>query len=183
LGAGGSDAAVRTTTVRVGFRLVGADGVVLDAVPDAVVADRWRGTDDRPAPSAEATIDELAGSAGIAYARRLASVRVDVTRPYYVRGARGLREAHSAVVAGDWQRAVRLWSEVSGAAHPVAQARARYDLAIAYEVDGQVKRALDEVELALALDDDPRIARYRRQLADALAASRVLRHPAEGELR
>jgi hypothetical protein len=171
--------AVRTSRVVLSWQLMDSGGRVLDEMPGSEVADRWlaaRDADGSTAlPSAEQTIASLAESSGVAYARRFRDEDAEIVRDTFVRGDPRLRFARFAVQSGDWSRAMQLWTEVSRASEPWLAARAHYDLAVGYEVEGQVRRALDHADRAAALDDAPRFLRYRTTLDRANGDQRPLR--------
>jgi hypothetical protein len=178
--------AFRSSRVVLTWRLVDRQGTLLDGVEEAATVDRWSAVRDEetavaPLPTAEATIAALAESSGVAYARRLTAVSSSHSRDTYVRGDPRLRFARVAVRAGDWDRAMRLWTEVARSAEPAIAARAHYDLAVGYEVEGEVRRALDHLHQAAALDDGPRIARYRDALDRVNGDQRPLRPIAQEE--
>lgn len=171
--------AVRTSRVALTWRLFDRAGTELDALVDVETADRWlsaRDTDGATAlPSAEETLLSLATSSGVAYARRFRAQDANFVRATYARGDPRLRFAQVAVRSGDWDRAMRLWTEVARESDPALAARAHYDLAVGYEVAGEVRRALDHASRAAALDDGERFARYEQALDRANGDQRPLR--------
>lgn len=168
-------ATIRSSSVVLTWRLTDRAGTVLDALEHAATTDRWVVAGDDPVPTAEETISALAESSGVAYARRLIAVDSTLVRDTFVRGDPRLRFARVAVNAGDWRRAIALWSDVARSEDPALAARAHYDLAVGYEVGGDVRRALAHVDQAAALDDGARIARYKDLLDRANRDQRPLR--------
>lgn len=178
----GTWTATRTARVGVSWELRARDGRVLDALDDVSVVDRWSSEADSPEGAAAAVVDgeqaaaSLYWSAGAAYARRIVPLEVDVTRRVTVRGDPRLRQGHYALRAGALDDAVRLWSEVARSAPSAAiRARALHDLAVAFEIRGDLHRALDHADRSLAARDTAGTARYREALARSVAAARTLR--------
>lgn len=171
--------AVRSSRVVLSWQLMDIHGVPLDEMAGSEVADRWLAARDADGasvlPSAEQTIAALAESSGVSYARRFRDGDTEIVRDTFVRGDPRLRFARFASQSGDWPRAMRLWTEVSRASDPALAARAHYDLAVGYEVEGEVRRALDHAHQAAALDDGPRFVRYRTALDQANGDQRPLR--------
>ena len=179
--AGEEWSATRTGEIGIGWALTDRRGETVDALQGVVVVDSWTETGaDAQRARAEVVGDEAATralywSAGAAYARRIAPMEDDIVRTIATGAHPQLREAHLAVLGGDWDRAIRSWRAVGPSAAPGVRARAAYDLAVAYEVRGEYRRALAELERALAIRSAPRWVRYRRALEATIAEQRMLR--------
>jgi hypothetical protein len=174
--------AVRTARVGVSWELRARDGRVLDALASVAVVDHWSGAADTRAEAVTAVIGReeaersLFWSAGAAYARRISPFSEDTVRALDVRGDRRLRQGYHASRTGDWGQAVRLWSQVASAAPSATlRARADHDLAVAFELRGEPRRALEYVDRSLAARATGRTTRYRERLARSVAEARSLR--------
>lgn len=170
----------RGTKVEATWRLYDARGRVLDVLLGAGTTDSWqakgptRALAEGALPPLRDVVAELGGSTGTAYGRRISPWYADVVRDYFVRGDPGLRAARHAVRAGDWKTAIAVWSELARTGDPRVRARAQYDLAVAYEVKGQYRRALSHAEDAARLVPSARILRYRDRLKAWIPERRAL---------
>jgi hypothetical protein len=177
--------AERATKVEATWRLYDDDGSVIDLLEAAGTTDTWSATGatrelaEQALPPVRDAIEELAWGAGTAYGRRIAPWYGKVTRDYFVRGDPRLAEAKDAVRVGDWKSAITAWNEVSAKGPKEVRARAEYDLAVAYEVKGQYRRALTHAEEAARLDPRRRIVRYRDVLRAELPERRMLQEQME----
>ncbi len=175
----------RVAVVQGDWTLYDAQGTPLDEAVDSFTAGTWDGQAGSPGTAKEAlpadqdTVDELAFSLGVAYAKRITSSVEDVRRPYFVRGDPRLAAAHLPVRSGDWQRAEGLWREVANdpGASARARSRARHNLALAHEVHGNFAQAIREASLAFALHPTERVQRYVDALEARSAWHRRLRFP------
>lgn len=174
--------ATRTSKITVTWDLKTRDGAVVDHLDDVAVIDQWtaEGPTSEAARAAllpeDEAVRELSWSAGAAYARRIASLEDDVVRSLVVGGDPALRSgAKAAATAGDWNKARAEWIQLANRTTDAAvRARAWYDLAVADEVEGEYRRALGQLDQAIAIDDDPRFPAYRAEVARAWAMRRDL---------
>lgn len=177
--------AARATKVEATWRLYDDDGTVIDHLAGAGTTDSWSATGatrelaEQALPPVRDAVGELAWGTGTSYGRRIAPWYADVVRDYFVRGDPRLADARRWVRAGDWKRAITTWSEVAAKGPSEIRARAEYDLAVAYEVKGQYRRALTHAEEAARLDPRRRIVRYRDVLRAELPERRMLQEQME----
>jgi hypothetical protein len=172
----------RTAAVRGTIELSRPGGEVLDRLSDVGVVDVWEaeGPSTEAAETSLPTLDQLAAelgaSVGAAYARRVAPSWTRARRTWFTAGERRIRAGALRARLGDWEAARAPWSSL--AEDPTAPARARaralHDLALAYELDGEVGRAWSTVRAAAALAPVRRIEEYREALESARSRHRLL---------
>ena len=158
------------------------DGTELDRLEGVYTVERWAredGDTDVVMPSEDAALVELAFSAGAAYASRIVPIQASYQRQWFASGDPRLAASRLAVQAGDWRSAARWWREVESdpSSSPRVRARALHDLALYWEVRGNLHQAVLHIERAAAYHDNPRILRYRSVLRDQAARQRTLREP------
>lgn len=90
------------------------------------------------------SISIVGGVAGDAYARRISPNYLWVQRGYYGKGSDGLKAGKNHVKAQDWDGAKVIWDKiVDKQDDPKIKGRAEFDLALYYEVNGDLDTALD----------------------------------------
>lgn len=159
--------AERRTRVLAAWRVYDPDNAaILDDVRDRVDTRTWTETGDtREAaaarlPAQGQTVALVGYDAGASYARRIAPTPVLVTRTLYARGDDTLKQARPYVRARDWAGAARLWEGLAEHPDPKIRGRARYNLAIAAEVEGRLDRAAELARDAAVLLRNGRARAY-----------------------
>lgn len=114
-----------------------------------------------------AYVGELAGAS---YARRIAPTYVWVTRSYYGTGHDQLKLAKNHVKALDWAGAADIWNTLyEKDADPKIRGKAAYNLALASEVDGDLRNASSWATEAAVLLANGKARSYRRLIEQRLA--------------
>jgi hypothetical protein len=132
-------------------------GATRDAAEDAV-------------PETASVLVDLGGAAGEAYARRIAPTPVSVRRTYYGGGDDALKAARDRVRAQDWGGAAAAWRAVeTGATTDRVRGRALFNLALAYEVQGELTQARATAQQAAVVLANGRSRRYVDALDQRLA--------------
>jgi len=136
------------TSVTASWRLYDADQrVVVDELRDHARTYRWQDSGSlvdvqRALPLAGASVANAGTSAGAAYAARISPSWQWLERRYYASGDPRLRSAKRYVKAGDWEGAMRVWQGMMDSASPRARAKASFNLALAFEAQGDFGKAL-----------------------------------------
>jgi hypothetical protein len=145
----------RDTRVLAAWRLYDADeDRILDSTREWTRSETWNHHGDtladarRGLPSQEYTIRHLGDIMGRDYGARIAPTWFDVTRYYYGKGSPELKEGKRYVKAGDWEGARKIWRGLVDDPDRKVRGRARFNLALAFEVDGELERALDRAKKA-----------------------------------
>jgi hypothetical protein len=142
---------------------------VLDAF-EIVVVHEAVGEGDTPAQARAAISDQnalhFAAARDIAqrYARRIAPTGSSVDRVFYKGGSPGIRSGSQAAANGNWEKARERWAAAVEDSSGKDKGKALFDLAVAYEEQGQLAEALEHAKRADALLDNNVTARYIRQL-------------------
>lgn len=89
----------------------------------------------------EAMVAEIAGRMGADYAGRVADLPIDVQRKLYSAGDDLLKRGAKKAVAGNWKRAITLWDKAVDRGDRTTKGKALYNLAVAYEVKGDLAKA------------------------------------------
>jgi len=145
----------RDTRVLTAWRLYDADeDRILDEVRGWERSQSWDQYGDtldealRQLPSPQDTAREVGGWLGDDYARRIAPTWVDVSRDYYGGGDPRLKEAKYYVQARDWDGATEIWEVVALDPDPKVAGKASFNLALASEIDGDLRQALEHAKKA-----------------------------------
>lgn len=107
-----------------------------------------------------ASASDLTTGLAAYYADLIAPHFVVVERSYYRHGSPELAEGGSALEAGDWGRAVDLWTMALDSENWKTRARAGFDVALLAERDGDLETALKLAKAAYAALQDRPSARY-----------------------
>jgi len=145
----------RDTRVLTAWRLYDADeDRVLDEVRGWERSQSWDQYGDtldealRQLPSPQDTAREVGGWLGDDYARRIAPTWIDVSRSYYGGGDPRLKEAKYYVQARDWEGATEIWNDVALDPDPKVAGKASFNLALAAEIDGDLRQAVEHAKKA-----------------------------------
>lgn len=120
---------------------------VLDELRDRDQTYSWQGSGSltdlqRALPTLDNSVPTAAAEAGNEYAARIAPTWQWVTRRYFGSGDPKLREAKRYVEAGDWDGAMRLWHALESSPERRVRGKARFNLALAHEAQGDLDEAL-----------------------------------------
>lgn len=102
----------------------------------------------RQLPSQTDTVRKVGGIMGAAYAARIAPTYIYVTRYYYGSGSPGLKEGRNHVRAHDWKGAMTIWRRLLRSPDGKIAGRAQFNLALGYEVNGDLRQALAHAKKA-----------------------------------
>jgi hypothetical protein len=138
--------AVRDTNVVSSWRLYDArDGTVLDEMRDFRRGQSWSASARTQAAAAASlaniyeTTQIVGATSGQVYGSRIAPLYIWVSRDYFGRG--DFKEARRYVQVADWDGAEQRWNELAKSSDPKIKGRALFNLALRYEVAGQLNRA------------------------------------------
>ena len=93
-------------------------------------------------PNQRDTIRQVGRRNGNAYGHRIAPAYITVTRSYYGGGSDEMKQARDHVRATDWDGAVPIWKDIiANTTDAKLRGKARFNLAVAAEVNGQLKKA------------------------------------------
>ena len=102
----------------------------------------------RELPTAQDTVRVVGGDMGADYGMRIAPTWVDVYRAYYGSGHPDLKEGKAYVKARDWDGAKEIWNELASNPDPKIAGKASFNLALAAEVEGDLRQALEHAKKA-----------------------------------
>ncbi|MCB9670848.1 MAG: hypothetical protein H6736_04625 [Alphaproteobacteria bacterium] len=139
--------ATQDTDVVATFRMYDGDtGRVIDESRVTAGSSAASSTRDTPVQALndlpyEAAVFDGAAALGAGYGARISPHTVVDSRTLYSGGSDVMRKAHRAAKRGDLQRAVDLWAAEANSGDPGVRAKALYNLAVAAEADGNLRRA------------------------------------------
>ncbi len=173
--------AVATLTLRYSsfWSTYDCNAKILDAF-EVVVTHQAVGEADTPAQARAAISDQnalhFAAAHDIAqrYARRIAPTGTSVSRVFYRSGSPGIRSGAQAAAAGDWDKAREYWAMAAEDSEGADRGKALFDLAVAYEEQGQLGEALEAAKRADALLNNGNTARYVKQLSKRIEMEKKL---------
>ena len=126
-------------------------------------------------PTDVSSISIVGGIAGDAYARRISPNYLSVRRAYYGSGSDGLKAGKNHVKALDWDGAKEIWDKiVEKQDDPKIKGRAEFDLALFYEVNGDLDTALDWAKKAAVDLHNGKSRSYAAILSQRIADQRLL---------
>jgi hypothetical protein len=147
--------AERETQVLTGWRVYSLnDAGLLDDMRDYAQASTWEEEGRTPEearsrlPSQFDTVVSVGLESGVMYGQRIAPTYVDVARSFYAKGHDDLKQGKRYVRAGDWEGAEALWRGLIKSDDPKVRGRARFNLALSLEVQGELDRALETARKA-----------------------------------
>ena len=173
--------ATRTTAVDTAWKVYDADN---DNVVDAFTASAsasWtaQATTAKEAraglPGDDEGILELAYEAGEDYGRRIAPSWVKVSRVYYPSGSDRMAKAKVAIEAGKLEEAAQLWEREARGSDGKLSAKAHFNLAVAWEGRGNLRKAIDQVVLADAVLSNSKTRSYLALLKERKKAKQTLK--------
>ncbi|MFZ9955586.1 MAG: DUF6340 family protein [Flavobacteriales bacterium] len=98
------------------------------------------------------TVYQLARANGEKYALRIAPTPILVYRSYYTGGDIRLKEARNLIINKSYQEALTVYKQVSeNAEKPKVKARAAHNVAMVYEVLGDIDLAIEWVQKAISM--------------------------------
>jgi hypothetical protein len=117
-------------------------------------------------PNRDAMISEIGNIVGKKYASRISPIWLWVSRDYFgkVKNYPEMGEAVKLVRVENWEGAARIWNQLSAGNDPKITKKAMYNMALACEVLGDLKRAVEWTEMS-----------YKAGLQKALTYNRILR--------
>lgn len=105
-------------------------------------------------------MNRAARQAGASYARRIAPYQVEADRLYYKGGSKEIKAGRKAVEVNDWTQAQTQWETASSSSKDKVKGKAFYNLAVAAEQAGQIKKAIELAEKADNLLSNKKTAAY-----------------------
>ena len=127
---------------------------ILDDLRDHASARTWSHTGNtkaeakRQLPPQTDMVKAVGYTSGIEYARRIAPTYVWVTRSFYGGGDPRLKQARTHVRATDWQGARKIWRTMVNDPDPKLKGKALFNIALSWEVEGDLDRALNKAKEA-----------------------------------
>lgn len=142
--------AQRTTAVKADWRIYNpSKKTVLDAVGDWWLEQSWDDADStqdaarRRLPPIYDTVLSLGHEAGRTYGHRISPKAQTVRRAFFASGDSGLRQAAQHAQKGQWDKATTLWRKLEQEHEDVTiKGMAQFNLAVAFEVNGNLQAAL-----------------------------------------
>lgn len=121
----------------------------------------------------------IATKLGEKYGKRIAPVYVTMSRTYYktIKGGNKDRFEQAAryADAGEWIKAVPIWEKIASAkSDPESAGKATYNLAVAYEVNGQLSSALQFAKDAYTQFNNKSAKSYIRTLEARITDQEIL---------
>ena len=174
--------AIRSTNVLAAWRVYDVQSrTLIDDYRDRAYTNSWEATGNSRAAALAGlatqvfTIETLGAEAGAAYGRRIAPSYVYVTRAYYGKGSERLVEAKAHVRSGDWDGAAKIWTAiVENGRDPKILGRAKFNLALASEISGDLAGAIDWAKQAGVELRKRRAYNYSALLSQRLADKRLV---------
>lgn len=103
----------------------------------------------RKLPSRRRAINQAGRFAGEQYGFRISPNWIRVNRTYFVRGHDGFQEARRHVRHNNWDAAEQIWQNLSKSTDPKVAGRAMFNLALAFEIKGDLDQAIIYAKRAL----------------------------------
>lgn len=147
-----------TTEVITGWR-------IYDPTNETIV-DEWRSNQSKSAsakgistydaesalPQYSSIVAELARRNGENYGLRIAPIAMMVSRYFYTGGDAALQDANIYIKAQNYSEAAKAWQDIYNTAEkPKIKARAAHNIAVAYEIEGQLDKAIEWTKKAIEL--------------------------------
>ncbi|HTQ27786.1 MAG TPA: DUF6340 family protein [Puia sp.] len=154
------------TVVKTGWRIYDPSG--RNILDEYVMSGSLNSTGSGITPSAAAAsligrkeaVKQVANKAGQDYATRIIPYWIRVSRDYFVRGSDNFRVARRKAQTGNWDDAAKLWQQETGNPHGKIAGRACYNLAIIYEINGDLDGAIQWAQKAYENYGTPFALRY-----------------------
>ncbi|MFM7022803.1 MAG: DUF6340 family protein [Flavobacteriales bacterium] len=101
-------------------------------------------------PQYSMVVGELARKNGESYALRIAPVAMMVNRSFYTGGNPAMKDARLFITNENYAEGAKIWQEVyKSAEKPKIRGRAAHNIAVAYEIDGQLDKAIEWAQKAV----------------------------------
>ncbi|MDQ3190969.1 MAG: DUF6340 family protein [Bacteroidota bacterium] len=120
-------------------------------------------------------VNRTAFNAGSVYGYRIAPQWVWVDRVYYTKGSEGLKTAGRKARTQDWAGARDLWLKLANSPKKKVAKRSTHNLAIAYEVFGQLEEALQWSQKSYTVYNNKNSLRHSQQLKSRIRANERLK--------
>lgn len=118
----------------------------------------------RRLPNPREAVKEAGHFAGTQYAFRISPMWVNVSRKYYIKGPDEFESAKYNVKSNDWDGAKRIWENYLNDPDPVIAGYATYNMALAYEINGDLDTALEFAKKAYSEYHNKSALEYTRKL-------------------
>jgi hypothetical protein len=116
----------------------------------------------------------MSSNLGINYGRFTKPERIRVARDYFVRGTDNFKIAKRRAQTGNWDSAAELWSvELNNRKSKIA-GRAYYNMAISYEINGNLDRAIEFASISYSDYGNSNALRYVNVLRNRIVEKQVL---------
>jgi hypothetical protein len=160
---------------------------MLDDLPDHIFEGYWEAdgetrddaADDLPAD--DTSIMQLSEELGVDYGVRIAPSWIWVTRQYYGGGHPQLSKAKQLVKVGDWAAAEGIWLKLSEDSNSKFRGRAEFNMALAQEKDGRIRKAISWAKKAEITLDNGKSRDYvvvlERRLEERKRLRKQMREP------
>ena len=128
-------------------RLIVSDQVYPDSVFTEVEGNSQRDAENN-LPGIKNAIEDAGYIAGSHFASRISPGRTTVERIYYSSGNDDFKKAQNFVKMRYWDDAAEFWRDNIDNPDPKIASKARFNLALIHEMNGQLKEAIDMLESA-----------------------------------
>jgi hypothetical protein len=137
-------------TIKLGFRLYDMKNRVIIDQHQYNHGNTWNARGSTAAQAALALIAKndavmrVSESSGYVYGKRIVPMQVWLSRRVYSKGGGNpqLKAGARAALVNDWDNAIRNWEQTANSGSSKSAGKACYNLAIAYEVQGDFEKAL-----------------------------------------
>jgi len=173
--------ATRTTVVKTAWKVYDGDNQKI--VDDLTVSARtsWDNEGSTAAearnglPDADTGVLDLAYETGEDYGRRIAPTWIKVSRVYYPSGSDRMANAKDAITSGKIKPAADIWEKVAEGNDPKLAAKANFNLGVAWEGRGNLRKAIDHVNKADRVLSNGKTRSYVDLLRQRLAEKKKLK--------
>lgn len=145
----------------------------------------WEGAADSKAGAIAALISrndavrQLCGQIGHDYAYKVAPMPVSLRRVFYTKSKKSpeLEEGGRMAEVGQWSEAIAVWEKgIQRAVEPKDRGRMAYNIAVAYEVLGNLPAALEWAQNAYARYGNKAARNYASQIQSRINDEQALKH-------
>lgn len=128
-------------------------------------------------PNLRLCTNETSYAAGLKYGMRIAPTWTYVMRNYYTKGSDNMKRANKLAQANKWDQAAEKWQSIATLqknVKPKVKGRASYNMAVANEVNGKLKSALEWAEKAYSEYGNKQALEYKRILTQRINQQKIL---------
>lgn len=156
--------------VTIGWRVYSADGTSMLDEHRMTHNQNWsrEGTSESNAqsklPDNYSAVREIGMGAGKVYARRITPQFEIVSRAYYIKGDKAMKDAQRSVKTKDWNRSREIWKGLLQHPDKKVKGRAAFNLAISYEQEDKIEEAIQWAKTAYTEHGFKKAEKYMQQL-------------------